>query len=642
MTREAAIFAEAFAAGCLPEPELTVDAWADQFRILSPEESNEPGRWKTARVPFMREILERLSVMDPVQEVVLQKGAQIGGTQAAICWIGYIMAHAPAPTMFFAPTRELAQQTSRLRIDPMISSTPALRARVARQRSRDSRNTTFNKAFLGGELMMRGANSGAAFRNISARNVILDDLDGFPGEVGREGDPVTLIKKRTATFANRKILYESTPTLRGLSMIEELYKLGDRRRYCFPCPECGRMDYLTWQRMGDHAAKKDPGHYFIEWDGDQPETARAVCGAPGCGARITEDMKPQLFALAKWVPTATPRPFITSYHLPGLWSPPGWQSWAEQVEEWIRSQGHPLRLRGFINTVLAETYEDRGAGAEPESILERAQREGSYPAEVPNGVGLLTAAVDVHPDRLEVKVKGWGAGEESWLIALNVIEGDVETDKVWFALDEFLRRTFVHESGQKLPISCTAIDAGFQSDIVYRFCKNRQGRRVHAVRGGQAQGEPVVGRATTHNRYRARLYTLCTDTAKDIIYGRLAIANPGPGYLHFPTSIDAEYAAQLTAEKGLWKYVRGRGTVRQWTKTRERNEALDLEVYALAALYILGEPVIRNLKHRAEQAAVPIPKPGGPPYSSPPPAAPAPRRGPARPLRAGWVRGWRR
>jgi len=151
------------------------------------------------------------------------------------------------------------------------------------------------------------------------------------------------------------------------------------------------------------------------------------------------------------------------------------------------------------------------------------------------------------------------------------------------------------------------------------------------VRGGSDRGKPVVARPTDHNRYHAKLFTLCVDTAKEIVFSRLRIGSPGPGYCHVPEWVDAEYVAQLTAEKAIRKWVKNRGTVREWIKTRERNEALDLEVYCLAALYILGPAFVKALPERATALARRIDA------SLPPDSTPAV----ALPRRRGWVEGWR-
>jgi phage terminase large subunit GpA-like protein len=583
--------------------------------------------------------MQRLSVSDPCESVTIMKGAQIGGTQVAVNWVGYIIEHAPAPVLFYLPTREVAQQVSQTRIDPMFEGTPSLRGRVSATRSRDKRNTTFRKAFLGGELLMRGANAPAAFRNISARFIVGDDLDGWPGEVGTEGDPVELIQKRATTYPNHKFLWNSTPTYRGLSRISDLYDEGDQRRYFIPCPHCGHMDFLTWSGYRDHVSKRDPGHHHIHWEPDHPETAHMVCGS--CTKPVDEEAKTEMFARGEWRALEPEPGRQPSYHISGLYSPNGWASWTKQADKFRKATHNRLQLKVFVNTDLAETYEERGLGAEPESLLDRLEE---YPAPVPDGVGILVCSIDVQGDRLEAKVKGFGADLESWLIHWEPIPGDPARDDVYFKAHEFLRRTWRHASGRELRIECTTIDSHPHAEQVYKFCSAHRSQMVFAVRGGNLTGLPIVQRPTRNNAYRIPLYTLCTDTAKEQIYARLEIplpepGVPAPGCMHFPKApwMDKEYADQLTAEKGIWKYVKGTGMVRKWFKKRQRNEALDLEVYCLAALHILGPVVIANLGRRAEHFRTPV----GPPSAQE--GRPGRRQDPgARRPGKRWVDSWRR
>jgi len=607
--------------GVEPEPVLTVSEWSDAHRMLSGKASAEPGRWSTDRTPYLREIMDTLSASNPCHRTVFMKGAQIGGTECGNNWIGYVIHHAPAPILVVQPTVEVAKRVSKQRIAPMIESTPALRERVKEARAKDSGNTTFVKEFDGGLLIMTGANSGAGLRSMPIRYLFMDEVDEYPGDVDGQGDPVALAEKRTTTFSRRKVFLVSTPTIKGLSRIEREFLASDQRRYFVPCPHCGHMDWIRWEN--------------IRWSERQPETASLVCIA--CGVLIEERHKIDMLARGEWRATAPSSRLTAGFHLSSLYSPLGWKSWTECVAEFLEVKEDPFRLKTWVNTVLGETWEERGDSVEPEAVLARVER---YPAEIPRGVGILVASVDVQGDRLECKVKGYGAGEESWLIAVTQFHGDPGTTPVWFELDRFLQQTFTHESGQKLKIECATIDSGgHHTEQVYRFCKARLARRVFAVRGGNERGKEIVGKPTMHNRYRTKLFTLCVDSAKDMIYSRLRIGTPGPGYMHLPDWTDAEYVAQLTAEKAIRKYVKGRGSVRQWIKTRERNEALDLEVYCLAALYILGPVVIRMLPERARALAEPLPEGG----DSKPPAsvsALSPRPGGFAGPRRGWVRDW--
>jgi phage terminase large subunit GpA-like protein len=148
------------------------------------------------------------------------EGAQIGGTECGNCWIGYVIHQAPGPMMAVAPTVELAKRNSKQRIDPLIEESEVLRDRVEERRSRDSGNTVLSREFPGGVLILTGANSAVGLRSMPARYLFLDEVDGYPGDVEGEGDPILLAERRSATFQRRKILLVSTPKTKGLSRIK--------------------------------------------------------------------------------------------------------------------------------------------------------------------------------------------------------------------------------------------------------------------------------------------------------------------------------------------------------------------------------------------------------------------------------------
>jgi phage terminase large subunit GpA-like protein len=148
------------------------------------------------------------------------KGAQIGGTECGNNWIGYVVHQAPGPMLAVQPTVEMAKRNSKQRIDPLIEESAVLRELVSDPRSRDSGNTMLAKEFPGGILVMTGANSAVGLRSMAARYLFLDEIDGYPGDVDGEGDPVNLALARTRTFARRKIFMISTPKITGRSRIE--------------------------------------------------------------------------------------------------------------------------------------------------------------------------------------------------------------------------------------------------------------------------------------------------------------------------------------------------------------------------------------------------------------------------------------
>lgn len=235
---------EAWAEGLAPEPALSVSEWADLNRVLPPT-SAEPGRWRTDRTPYLAEIIDALSTGSPYERVVFMKGAQIGGTEAGLNWLGYIVQNAPGLALLVMPTLDMLKRNTRTRIDPMIEATPELSKRIAPTRARDGNNTMFAKSFPGGQLVMTGANSGAGLRSTPARYLFFDEVDAFPNDADGDGDPVDLALKRAKTFrGKRKVLMVSTPTVKGESRIEDAYGESDQRRFHVPCPQCGHMHPL--------------------------------------------------------------------------------------------------------------------------------------------------------------------------------------------------------------------------------------------------------------------------------------------------------------------------------------------------------------------------------------------------------------
>ena len=234
----------AFNKGLRPDSIMSVSDWADANRVLSQTASSEPGRFRTSRTPYLREIMDALSPTSKYEKVVFMKGAQIGGTEAGNNWIGYIIDQAPGPMLVVQPTVEMGKRWSKGRLAPLIEDTVCLRNKVKDPRSRDSGNTVQSKEFPGGQIVITGANSAVGLRSMPVRYLFCDEVDAYPPDADSEGDPLTLAIQRTATFARRKIFIVSTPTIQGLSRIEKEFNSTDQRYYFVPCPFCGEFQAL--------------------------------------------------------------------------------------------------------------------------------------------------------------------------------------------------------------------------------------------------------------------------------------------------------------------------------------------------------------------------------------------------------------
>jgi phage terminase large subunit GpA-like protein len=556
---------------------------------------------------------------DPtVEEIVVMSSAQIGKTEILLNVIGYHVHQDPSPILMILPTLELAESFSKDRLAPMVRDTPALRGLIADPRSRDSGNTLLHKRFPGGHITLAGANSPASLASRPIRIVLCDEVDRYPVSAGPEGDPVSLARKRAATFWNRKIVLVSTPTIKGASRIEQAWEESDKRRFMLPCPHCGHYQPLVWAHL--------------RWDKDgqgRIGNVRYVCQA--CDEDIQETEKNRMLQSGRWEATAEFRG-VAGFHLNELYSP--WRRWEEVVRDFLKAKRSTETLKTWVNTSLGEPWEEQGETVDEGSLFARREQ---YPAEVPAGALVLTAGVDIQDDRIEMEVVGWGPGEESWGIDYRVLWGDPGQQEIWTMLSDALQQTYEHESGDRLHIAAACIDSGgHHTQHVYEFCRGRQARRIFAVKGLAGAGRPIVSapmrRRSGRNRRPVELFQVGVDEAKGLIYSRLRLKERGPGYCHFPMrpEYDEEYFAQLTAEKVVTRFHRGFAR-REWVKTRPRNEALDCRVYALAALYILN-PSWDALERRAAER-----KDGA---QSPPAQEPARPR--IRRRRAGWVTSWRR
>lgn len=625
------------------DPQLDVDEWADRHRLLTSQSASEPGRWRTDRFPFVREIMRALSGTSPVRRLAWMAARQVGKTEVLLNTIGHGIQCSPGPMLIVQPTIDMAKKFSKQRLATLIDGTPALRGRVRPPKSRDSRNTLLVKEFDDGILMLAGANSSASLRSMPAMRVLADEVEEYPEDVDGQGDPLTIAEECAANYAARKIAIMGNPGIRGKSRIEREFFAGDQRRYFIPCPHCGRMDVLTWDGRPWYSGGAKAGelqvHHRIVWEKtpeghDLPRTAHMVCS--GCGGRVEEGAKTAMLEAGEWRATGDGDGETASYQISALYSPIGFRSWAECVIKILRAKKDVDGLRAWVNNILGETWEGETESASSDDLRGRLER---YEAEVPAGVGVLTAGVDVQADRLIYVVIGWGAGEESWLIDWQELYGDPAKDAVWAQLDaQLVTRAYTHLSGRPMRVERVCIDSGGvkgHTDRVYRYCKPRADRGVFAVKGGRETGRPLVGLPTVRNAYRTPLFVLCVDTGKYVTMKRLAMRQPGPGYVHVHEMDDDaadEFCSQLTAEKALY----GRNG-RRWERVFQRNHVFDCYVYALAALYIMGESTRRGLGSLAEKASSAYQAAASPPLAQP--AAPSPF-GQRKP-RGRWS-GWRR
>ena len=572
----------------LPPPDLTVSEWADEFRKIPPEASAEPGTWRTSRAEYQREVMNAVSDSQ-TERVVMMTAAQIGKTEILLNVIGYFIDQEPSPILLLDPTLEMGKSFSKDRLAPMIRDTPALQGKIKDTKSRFSDNTIMHKKFKGGHITIAGANSPASLASRPIRILLCDEVDRYPVSAGSEGDPLSLAMKRTQNFWNRRIVWVSTPTLLGVSRIEKAYNASSSEEWCVPCPTCGEYQPYSWEQI------------------KFKELSEPVMTCSKCGAVHNEVEWKAGQERGKWIAKNPNEKKSRGFHVNAFASAwVTWKSLIEQYEEAFRNGEEELKV--WWNTVLGLPYENTSGAIEVEAI--EAHRE-KYPAELPDGVLVLTCGVDTQDDRLEAEVVGWGIGKESWGIEYRVFYGDPGLSEVWEALDDFLSKLWTYADGEKLGLACTCIDsAGHFTDEVYRFCKTRARRNIFAIVGRGREGMPSVGKPSRNNRRHVALFTLGVTTIKGVLFSRLKIEHHGPGYCHFPLDVkrnhrgyDSVYFKGLLSERMIVKRVHGKDTIIWEPRSAGlRNEPLDTRVYATGALELFNPNLEMHRQRRARKS----------------------------------------
>jgi len=548
-----------------PPPDLKLSEWSDRYRKLSPESSAEAGQWNTSRAEYQREIMDTFN--DPnIERIVVMTSSQVGKTEIILNAIGYYIDQDASPILVVQPTLQMGQAFSKDRLSAMIRDSEKLRGSVKDARSRDANNTTMHKKFAGGHLTIVGSNSASGLASRPIRILLMDEVDRYELSAGSEGSPIALAVARTKTFWNRKIFMCSTPTIKGLSAIESAFEESDKRYYYVPCPECEHKQVLKWKN--------------VVWEEDKPETAAYACQE--CGSVIEESKKQWMLKHGEWRATNESNN-TAGFHISELYSV--WSTWSQMAINFLEAKKNPETLKTFINTALGESWEEQGESVEYDTLL---QRRLSYDkTNVPEDVLVITAGIDCQKDRLECQTVGFGKNYEAWVIDYKIFWGDPNAFQVWQDLDLYLKKRFKTETNRIIPISCACIDSGgHHTNMVYQFTKPRQARRIFAIKGLSQAGKPIANRPTFVGKNKAVLYGVGTDTAKEAIFARLS-TDPESTTLHFPNDVDEEYFKQLTAEKRVTKWIRGKKSL-VWKQIRPRNESLDTLVYNFAAIYILN------------------------------------------------------
>lgn len=572
-----------------PEPKLTVSQWAEQYRELDAS-SNIQGRWSNDATPYLVEIMDCLN--DPVvREIYFCKASQIGGTEALINMLSYVITMAPGPSMIVYPTDDLAKEVSNNRLRPAFRTT-----KEVRRLFRETKSKELELKFAAMTLFLNGANSPSKLASRPIKYLFFDEIDKMPGASKKEASPYNLAKERTKTYISQRKIYAcSTPTLRNNYIWNLHSNCEEVRHYFVPCPQCGAMIELKFKQI--IFAKDDEKTMSVE---ERAKTAVYVCQE--CGCEIKDAEKPRMLREGRWIAVrkrGIGKPKSVGFWINSLYST--FLKWSDIAEEFLKDKDDPEELQNFTNSWLGEPWEETKLKTSEDTVMER---QTDFPEfMVPPWTKFITAGVDVQETSLYYVIRAWGEFTTSQLIT----HGQV----LHFAdIEEIMNREFETEDGRRMVVRLAFIDSGWQPDATYDFCLNNSDWAL-PVKGSSnpMQSRYKISKINKEGSMAYGMQLIMVDGGqfKDSIASRMRRPNGNGSWMVYQ-GIDEEYCKQVTSEHKVSER-QANGQVRLVWKEKHShadNHYLDCEVYAMAAAEMCG---VRSLHLQGEKQEAPKPAP---------------------------------
>lgn len=568
-----------------PREELTVSQWAERFRVLGGA-SNLKGRWSNDITPYLVGIMDALNAPD-IRRIFFCKASQIGGTEALINMLCYIIHWSPAPTMIVYPNDDLAKDISNDKLKPAFRLIPDIKRIFFEDSSKELR-----LRFETMVLYLRGAGSPSKLASKEIKYLFFDEIDKMGGASQKEASPYNLALERTKTYRPQEKVYAcSTPTLKTNYIWDLCDNADEVRHFSVRCPHCGEWIELIFKQI---RFDEDEDHTMSSHE--RAQTAVYICQE--CGCQISDADKPRMLREGEWRAVkkrGTGKPRSVGFWLPALYSV--FLKWSDIAEEFLDSKDDPEKLQNFTNSWLAEPWEDTQLKTTEDLVKERQTDLEEHI--VPAWARMLTAGVDVQETSLYYTIRAYGDHTTSQ----NITHGQVLS---FSDIERVMDGEFRTEDGRTMIVSLALIDSGFQADDTYDFCIDHPDWALPC----KGVSNPMASRyriskidKVDSRAYGMQLVLVDGDKIKDSIASRMRREN-GSGSWMVYRGCDDEYARQVTAEHKV--YVKGGNGSRRlkWVQKHSHaaNHYLDCEVYSMAAAEMLGVRTL-HLQERQETDA---------------------------------------
>lgn len=552
----------------IPPENITVSEWAEKYRQLDAKTTARPGPWRNSSTPYLKGLMDEFNNYE-TEEIVFVKPTQVGGTEAILNMIGFVIDEDPSPAMVVYPTDELAKSISKNRIEPMLLNSPTLK-----EKYHENDSSVLEMQFDDMYLSLVGSNSPSGLASKPIKYLFLDETDKYPGASKKEADPVSLAKERTKTFHNRKIVLASTPTLKNNHIWEAKENADIEKHYLMPCPHCGRKIEFKFSNL------RFPDDESMSY-ADRAERARYVCQE--CGSIITDSQKYIMLQQGTWEIVERKTQFARKvvFWLNTLYSP--FVRFAEVAKEFLTSKDDSEAFQNFVNSWLAEPWEDTKLKTSADLVMDRQTELPELI--VPEWAKLIVGGVDVQENSLYVSIRAFG----NHITSQNIFHKQVLN---FSAVEQIMNTPYRNANGDEFIVSLCLIDSGYDADSTYDFCADNSDWAV-PVKGAS---NPMINHykiskinKTDSKAYGMSLVIVDTGKYKDMIASRMRKKN-GRGSWMVYKGCDREYAEQVTAEHKINVKTNNGKVKQEWhlKSSHADNHYFDCEVYCMAAADIMG------------------------------------------------------
>ncbi len=629
--------------------------WAEKKLIIPPGVSKVTGRFSYDLTPYTREVVNTLSAAHPAKAVAIMKGAQIGFTQGLVMpGLLYIISENPAPILYLAGDKTLAQTSITERFEPMLHASGMqhlIRPTVIRAKNQRTGDTSSSKEYAGGRLTIEGTQNVDKFRQISVKYIFADDFEAAPKSHKEEGSIRKLFEKRAMFYGNTaKIYYISTPGLKQSSNIEPVYELGDQRKWFWECPHCKEDITPTWSIELENGERAGVVWQLDENNALIKESVMYRC--EHCLGYIDEKEKYMLNLNGKWKPTVKPKiENFYSYYINAIVAPPGTITWKDLAEEFLLAcppggMVNKSLLQTFLNTNMGLTFEEKGEKLRVNELMKNTRNYsvGIVPDQTSisdgNGdIALLTLSCDlggimsrdIKDVRLDWEVKAHSRNGQTYSVEHGSIgtfvrkkqqsKKDFEQEgsrpkwtydfnvqnSVWPELEFLMRRDWFCESGKKIKIGLTVVDTGHFTELAMKFIRSFDDLTITGVKGRTESNFRSLSKVTAPVERSTKvkdLYLLEVNQLKDIVAMNMNLVEGDhgeqpEGFMNFPMPSDGlytmrSYFSHFESERRTEDIKDGEVVGFKWEKVNEVNHFWDVHIYNYAARDIFIDMLKRS------------------------------------------------